>query len=179
MDTKSFALELKTLDETGVFEGRLAVYGNVDEAGDVCEPGCFTKTLREGASSVPLLWEHDASTPLGTLQLTDTPTALLAKGRLVMEVPKAREVLALMKAGAVRGMSIGYRVVKQMMAGEVRRLKELRLFEGSLTPLPLNSQAIVTAVKQQQPAEPDLEVLEGFRNCSRGLREFHRALIED
>jgi HK97 family phage prohead protease len=177
MDTKDFTLELKALDETtGVFEGRLAVYNNVDEGGDVIEPGAFTKTLAEGGGSVPLLWTHDSSQPIGRLELTDTPTALLARGRLVLEVPKAREAHALMKAGVVRGLSIGYKTIKETMSGSVRRLKELRLFEGSLTSLPMNSAALVTAVKQV-PA-PDMEALEAFRNAARDIKAFHRRMID-
>ncbi len=177
MNTKDFTLELKSLDETGTFEGRLAVYGNVDEGGDVIDPGAFTKTLAEGGGKVPLLWAHDASAPVGSLTLTDTPTALLAKGRLVLSVPKAREAYELMRAGVVKGLSIGYRVVKHTMSGEVRRLKELRLFEGSLTSVPMNRAALVTAVKQQEPA-PDTEALEVFRNAARDLHDFHRRMIE-
>jgi HK97 family phage prohead protease len=177
MDTKNFILELKALDETGVFEGRLAVYNVVDEGNDAIQPGAFTKTLAEGGGSVPLLWAHDTSSPIGTLQLTDSPTALLARGRLVLEVAKAREAHALLKAGAVRGLSIGYKTIKETMAGSVRRLTELRLFEGSLCPIPMNFAALVTAVKAQAQA-PNMEVLEAFRNAERDIREFHRTLIE-
>lgn len=177
MDTKDFSLELKALDETGVFEGRLAVYGNVDEGGDVIEPGAFTKTLKEGGGTVPLLWAHDTREPIGSLTLTDSPTALLARGKLVLSVGKAKEVYDLMRAGVVRGLSIGYRTIKAQMAGDVRRLKELRLFEGSLTPVPMNGEALVTAVKQQEPG-PDLEVLDAFRNAARDLNDFHRQMID-
>lgn len=176
MDTKDFNLEIKSLDDTGVFEGRLAVYNNVDEGGDVIEPGAFTKTLQEGGGTLPLLWAHDTREPIGTLQLTDSPTALLARGKLVLSVVKAREAYDLMRAGVVRGLSIGYRTVKQQMSGEVRRLKELRLFEGSLTPVPMNGAALVTAVKQQQG--PDVEALEAFRNAARDLNDFHRQMID-
>ncbi|HZT29943.1 MAG TPA: HK97 family phage prohead protease [Bryobacteraceae bacterium] len=145
MQTKDFWFELKALDETGVFEGKLAVYGNVDEGNDVIEPGAFTKTLKEGGGSVPLLFGHDATSPIGTLQLTDSPAALLAKGKLVL--------------------------------GEIRHLKEVRLFEGSLTPVPMNNLATVTAVKQERAAA-DMEILESFRNAARDLADFHRRMID-
>jgi HK97 family phage prohead protease len=145
-----FEFEIKSLDEEGVFEGKLAVYGNVDLIGDVIEPGAFTKTLSERGSSVPLLWDHDLSTPIGSLELTDGASALMAKGKLLIhDVPKAREVYALMKAGVVRGLSIGYRALKAKSVGSVRHLKELALFEGSLTVVPMNPEALVTAVKHE------------------------------
>jgi HK97 family phage prohead protease len=178
VDTKDFSLEIKSLDESGIFEGRLAVYNNVDEGGDVIEPGAFTKTLQEGGGTVPLLWAHDTAQPIGTLTLTDSPTALLARGRLVLSVAKAREAYDLMRAGVVRGMSIGYRTIKAQANGEIRRLKELRLFEGSLTPVPMNAQAVVTGLKQHQPNTADAEALDAFRNAARDLREFNRRLID-
>lgn len=177
METKTFGFQPNSIDDSGTFEGRLAVYGSVDEGGDIIEPGAFTKTLQEGGGSVPLLWAHDASAPIGTLQLTDTPAALLAKGRLVLSVPKAREAYDLMRAGVVRGLSIGYKTVKAQAAGEIRRLKELRLFEGSLTPLQMNAGAVVTSVKQRDTG-PDMEVLDAFRNAARDLKDFHRRMID-
>jgi HK97 family phage prohead protease len=175
MDTKSIKLELKSIDESGVFEGRLAVYGNVDEVGDLIEPGAFTKTLQEGASVIPLLWQHDQTAPIGTLHLTDSPSALLCKGTLVLSVPKAHEAYDLMKAGALKGLSIGYRAVKDIMDGSVRRLKELALYEGSLVTLAANRLAQVTDIKQ---GGQDSETLEAFRNAARDLKDFHRRLIE-
>jgi HK97 family phage prohead protease len=176
METKSFAVELKALDDAGIFEGKLAVYNNVDEQGDVIEPGAFTKTLQENGGSVPLLWSHDVSEPLGTLELTDSPSALLARGKLVLAVPGAAKAYALMKAGAVRGLSIGFRTIKAIDSAGVRRLKELKLYEGSLTAIPANREALVTAVKHQSAG--DMEALECFRNAHRDLKDFHRRLIE-
>lgn len=175
MEYKDFIISELKAEETGVFEGRLAVYGIMDEQGDICEPGCFTKTLREGSSTVPLLWSHDQARPIGALQLRDSPTALVAHGKLTLSVQAAREAYELMKAGAVRGLSIGYRVVKDKIEGEARRLKELRLYEGSLVAIPANPLAIVTGVKQQ---EPDIETLEAFRNASRDLKRFYREMID-
>jgi uncharacterized protein len=177
MDTKNFALLEMKADESGVFEGKLAVYGNRDEQGDVLEPGSLSKTLREGGGSVPLLWQHDTRNPIGTLELRDTPTALLAKGRLVLSVPAARQAYDLLRAGVVRGMSIGFRVIKENFTGEVRRLKEIRLYEGSLVTFGANPEALVTSVKADEPG-PDLEALDAFRNAARDISAFHRSLID-
>jgi HK97 family phage prohead protease len=176
METLNFRLELKSIDESGTFEGRLAVYNNVDQGGDVIEPGAFTKTLKEGGAVVPLLWQHDSAAPIGTLRLTDSPNALLCKGTLVLSVPKAREAYDLMRAGAVRGLSIGYRAVKDIMDGSVRRLKELALLEGSVVTLAMNPEAQITSVKQH--AEPDMEAINAFRNAARDISDFHRRMID-
>ena len=177
MDTKNFFLQLKALSDDGTFEGRLAVYNNIDEGGDVIEPGAFSKTLQEGGANVPLLWQHDASEPIGTLVLSDSPTALLCKGKLVLSVPRARQAYDLMRAGAVRGLSIGYRTIKEQYTDAVRRLKELRLFEGSIVTLPMNEEAVVTSVKRQDLAA-NTEALDAFRNAARDIRDFHRQVID-
>ncbi len=145
---REFVIDVKSFDESGTFEGKLAVYGNVDLGGDLIEPGAFTKTLQEKGGRVPLLWDHNLGLPIGSLELTDTPGALMAKGSLMInDIPKAREVYALMKAGIVSGLSIGYRAIKAQGVGAVRHLREVRLYEGSLTVIPLNSEAMVTALK--------------------------------
>jgi hypothetical protein len=52
-----------------------------------------------------------------------------------------------MRAKALRGLSIGYDTVRSVMKGKVRQLTELKLFEISLTPFPMNELALVTSVK--------------------------------
>lgn len=177
METKTIlALALKSMTETGTFEGKLAVYGNIDEVGDVIDYGAMTKTLNEGGGQLPLCWQHDTSQPIGTLQLTDSPQALLCKGRLVLSVPAARSAYDLVKEGVVKGLSIGYTVMKHTMeASGVRRLKELRLYEGSLVTLAANPLAQITGVKQLQP---DIEALDAFRNAARDIKDFHRRMID-
>ena len=144
-----FRIEVKSLTEEGTFEGLLSVYNVVDDGGDIVEPGAFTKTLQERGNVVPLLWQHKTDTPIGKLTLTDTPEALAVKGELLMELPEAQKAYALIKAQIVKGLSIGYETVKKEMDGMTRRLKELKLFEGSLVTFPMNEMSLVTAVKRR------------------------------
>jgi HK97 family phage prohead protease len=162
MQTKAFRLDVKTLDESGTFEGRLAVYNTADLGGDVIERGAFNKTLGEN-STVPLLWGHDPTAVIGVLELRDTPTALMARGKLSLEVEKGREAYSLLKMGAVRGLSIGFRSLKDFIQDGVRHLKEIRLFEGSLTPTPMHPEALVTAVKAVPAPERNAEIAEAIR----------------
>jgi phage head maturation protease len=81
-----------------------------------------------------------------------------------------------MKAGACKGLSIGYRTIKDLMDGPVRRLKELALYEGSVVTLACNPLAQITAVKRQ--GEQDLEVLQAFRNAAKDINDFHRRMID-
>lgn len=153
MNKQGFRFDIKTLDEAeGTFEGVLSVYGVVDIGKDSVERGSFTKSISERGNEVPLLWQHDAKQPIGILELHDTEDALLVKGRLVLEVAKAREALALMKGRALKGLSIGYDPIKWVMEGPVRKLKELRLWEGSLVTFPMLpiAQVDLSSVKSEE-----------------------------
>lgn len=180
METRDLRVDIKSLDEAGVFTGRLATYNHVDFGDDLIEPGAFTKTLSEGSAVIPLLWSHDQAQPLGTLELTDSASGLLCKGKLVMSVPQAKIAYDLLKVQAIKGLSIGYRAIKSTVINGVRHLKEVRLFEGSLVACPMDPGAVVTAVKSEQASAPKVntEALDAFRNADRDLKDFYRRIID-
>lgn len=157
LEHKNFALEVKQLGDDGTFQGLLSVYDVVDEMGDIVERGAFAKSLVENGGDVPLLWQHDTALPIGRLTLTDGEKGLEAKGRLLLsdDVPQAKTAYALLKAGVVKGMSIGFRIVKKKVEDNLRLLKELRLFEGSLVTIPANRFALVSEVKALATDEKD------------------------
>lgn len=144
LEFKNF--KLKGLTDAGEFEGIASVYGNKDSYGDVVEQGSMTKTARENPE-VPVLYQHDD--PVGKGLVEDQATGLYIKGRLLMEVPKAKEAYLLAKEGVVKGLSIGYRVIKDEwdQAKQVRRLLELKLYEVSLVTFPANELAGITSIK--------------------------------
>ena len=157
-ETKAFALEveeLKSEDGIGTFTGWLSVFGNEDLGHDIVEPGAFTKTLSERKTPLPILWQHDPHQPIGVFSnvaehKSGGPTGLgglRVKGDLNLETQKGREAYALLKQGAMSGLSIGYGVVKDGYEGMTRRLKELKLHEGSVVTFPMNTVANVDGVK--------------------------------
>ena len=158
MEVKTYNFELKQMSGTGQFEGLLSVYNVIDLGGDLIEPGAFTKTLQE-KTSVPCRWEHND--PIGMLQVKAVPEGLWIDGQLVMDlapgggpaVPKAYEALSLMKAGVVKGLSIGYRTIKKQVKDGIRHLKEVALEEGSIVCFPMNPLAQITGVKSADFAE--------------------------
>jgi len=148
-ETKILRFDLKAVQEDGTFEGRLSVYNVVDQGKDLVEPGAFTKTIQDHDGVVPMLWQHKYDSPIGSLQLEDREDALWVKGTLLLDdaVPDARKAYVLLKAKIVRGLSIGYDVITKELKGGVRRLKELKLYEGSVVTFPMNELATVTGVK--------------------------------
>lgn len=144
-------MSVKALQEDGSFEGILASYNTVDLGGDRILPGAFTKTMQERGNSIPMLWQHDPHQPIGTLELSDSPTGLMVKGQLLMDIPQARTAYALLKAKVIKGLSIGYDTVKDAVENGVRQLKEVRLWEGSCVTFPMNEACMITAIKKAGP----------------------------
>lgn len=137
--------------EDGFFEGYASLFGVVDLGRDVVVPGAFGDSLaRRGPAGVRLLWQHDPNQPLGAwAMLREDEKGLFVRGRLNPSVKRAREALALLRQGAIDGLSIGYRTVTARTEARtgVRRLLRVDLWEISLVTFPLLPQARVTAVK--------------------------------
>jgi hypothetical protein len=132
------------------FAGYAAVFGRADRGGDVVQAGAFARSLKSGAGAVPLLWQHDAARPVGRIEyLKEDRRGLRVIARL-SESKAGREAAALLKDGAVRGLSFGYRV--REASGEApRELKDLDLVEVSLVTLPMQPRARVHAVEDGVP----------------------------
>lgn len=145
--------EIKSIDEQGIFEGYGNVFGVQDHYRDVVEPGAFTKTLQNWQSKgrLPaLLWQHDSSKPIGVYEsMNEDQYGLHVRGRLLVEdVPLAREAWALLKAGAINGLSIGYStVLEERDINRVNHIKEIDLWEVSLVTFPANAESTVTHIK--------------------------------
>jgi len=155
--TQDFALQVKDLADDGTFTGYGSIFGNVDRGGDKVMPGAFSESLvqhrREG-TKVLMLWQHDAHEPIGVWEdLAEDAKGLWGRGRLILEVQKAREVHALMKVGAIGGLSIGYRERDADQDGNVRLLKKLDLYEISPVSFPMNRRARIEAVKSERMEE--------------------------
>jgi HK97 family phage prohead protease len=74
---------------------------------------------------------------------------LMVRGELVLEADGSRSAYALLKKGVIKGLSIGYDSLKSHMDNGVRKLTELKLWEISLTPFPMNPEAMITSVKSE------------------------------
>jgi len=163
---KTFGLDITALDAAGrTVEGYAAVFGNLDLGADVIHPGAFAKTLAERGNKIKFLWQHDTAEPLGkVLELREDERGLFFKA-VISDTARGRDALALLRDGAIGGMSIGYDAIvadfTKMPDGlVVRHLRELRLWEISLVSMPMNEEAGVTALKEHAPEtapEPDPE----------------------
>jgi len=165
-DIKSFS------DKSGEFTGYASVFGNEDLGGDVVKSGAFKASLSERpAGKVKMLYEHDPLQPIGKwLDLAEDGHGLRATGQLMIEdLQKAREVHALMKAGQIEGLSIGYRVRKASpdRSNRVRYLEDVELREISTVMFPMNELCDIEVVKSSTDGLP------------LDIREFERWLMQD
>lgn len=135
-------VEVKSASEDGAFGGILSTYGNVDQVGDICDYGCYDATIREKGVKRPLLWQHDPHEPIGSFEIVSAEDALRIEGRFNLETVKGREGYALLKAGDINGLSIGYAVRDYSWDRDGNRhLKDIDLMEGSLVTFPANTLA--------------------------------------
>jgi HK97 family phage prohead protease len=156
---QGFHLELdtKAVTEAGEFLGYASIFGNEDLGRDVVVAGAFTKSLaRRPAGKVKMLRGHYTDEPIGVWTgLTEDSRGLKAQGKLILDTTKGRETHALMRAGALDGLSIGFRTLKDKFdrTKGIRFVEEVDLVEISVVTFPANPKAVVSAVKSQEATE--------------------------
>jgi uncharacterized protein len=148
------------IEEDGSVEGYASLFGEIDGARDMVMPGAFARTLRQrGIRRVPMLFQHDPAEPVGVwLELFEDFRGLRARGRLIPDVTRGRELLALLRADAIDGLSIGFRTVKGRVdpATRVRKLIDVDLWEISIVTFPLLAGARVRAKGASVSSPPKL-----------------------
>lgn len=177
-ETKDFEFKFSMSDteaEAGTFTGYASIFGIVDSYGDAVQKGAFKKTLHE-KRAFPLLWSHDVREPIGVIAGAEDDKGLSITGKLNLDVQRAREIRSLMAQGAVKGLSIGYNVIKELKDPEtgIRQLKEIQLWEISPCVFQACPEAEVSDVKGTDPP-PDhglalvAEAVEDFGEALRSL----------
>lgn len=119
--------------------GYAALFGAPDLTGDVVRPGAFAPSLlRRGSAGVRMLFQHDASEPVGVwTAIREDGRGLYVEGELLEAGDRGRTAAALARAGAVDGLSIGYRPVRAIRRARGRDLAEVDLWEVSIVTFPM------------------------------------------
>ena len=182
MMTSDYGLETKfcrlgediAVTEGCRIEGYASVFGVTDQGGDVVVAGAYSRSLKrlqaEGRM-VKMLWQHDPAQPIGVWEeVREDGRGLRVKGRILTDVEKGREAAALIAAGAIDGLSIGYRTVKAERDGKGQRLlSELELWEVSLVTFPMLPEARVAAKGDTPDADLWRELAAAFDDASRSM----------
>ena len=170
METKATPLQIKA-DSEGRVEGYASRFGEMDKGGDIVVKGAYAGSLASGRKP-KMLWQHDPSQPIGVWdEVKEDEAGLFVSGRILDSVEKGREVKSLIEAGAIDGMSIGYRTIKADRGTDgARMLKELDLWEVSMVTFPMLESARAS-VKMAFKAFEDGEIVFLKRNLEEYLRE--------
>jgi len=157
----NFEIESKSITEQGVFSGYGSTFGGKpDSYGDIIHEGAFTNTLKKGGRNgygIAMLWQHNASEPIGVWQdVVENKKGLAVTGQLVLGTQRGREAYELMKAGALRGLSIGFEIPKGGSEFDdnkkIRNIKEIDLWEISPVTFAANTRAQISQVKSLESA---------------------------
>lgn len=168
------ALELKAVGEDGSIEGYGSVFGVIDDWDDVVAAGAFKNSLAEhkAAGTMPaMLWQHSSDEPIGVwTDVVEDSKGLKVKGKLCLETARGKEAYALLKMGALNGLSIGFVTVpgtSRYNDDGVRVVTEVDLWEVSVVTFQANKAATVTNIK----AAPHVDEIAAPKDAERTLRE--------
>jgi len=175
-----FAFEVKEVgQDTRTFSGYASVFGQVDQGRDIVVRGAFSDSLakwRDKGKLPKMFYHHDTRRTIGRwTEMKEDDYGLFVAGRLTEGVQDADEAYALLKDGAIDGLSIGYRTLEDTYDRdmEIRKLEKVDLMEVSIVSLPMLESAEVTGVKSFEGA---IDALKSLSDAERFLREADRAL---
>lgn len=161
------------LQSDGTFTGYGSVFGELDSYRETVTKGAFAKSLKAWGSRgkfPSMLWQHDARQPIGIwTDAKEDDRGLKLTGQLATATGKGAEAYALLKMGALDGLSIGYVATKweEDKKANTTALTEIDLWEVSLVTFPAGPSARVDSVK---------DALERGKLCS--MKEFE-AILRD
>jgi hypothetical protein len=155
-------------------EGYASLFGACDQSGDVVSKGAYAASLKAMAADgrrVKMLWQHDPAHPIGVWdEVREDGRGLWVKGRLLPQVAKGREAARLIAAGAIDGLSIGYRTLRATKNDKGQRLlTELELWEVSLVTFPMLPSARVVAKSDAMQSDAET-ILRDMAAAFRGAR---------
>ena len=120
-------------------QGCASLWGVADLNGDVVARGAFDRSLAMvGAGGVRMLHQHESRAPVGVWEaMGEDERGLWVRGRIMDWSAEARFAQALSRAGALDGLSIGFRSQRARREGRLRVLVEVELWEISLVTFPM------------------------------------------
>lgn len=171
-EAMDFETRFTTPGDSGEIEGIAVRFNVVDGYRSEFAPDAFRSL--EGRS-LPMLWAHDPAQVIGSWTSFEVRSdGLTAKGKLNLEVAKAKEVRAMLKAGDISGLSIGFRTVKdERRSNGIRRIVQATLHEISIVAFPSVPGSGITAVRTN-PETGRASATAFVEACRKATRSFER-----
>ena len=121
--------------------GYASLFWTRDLNDDVTAAGAFGASLAQrAAAGVRMLCQHDGDHPVGVWdEIVEDGRGLYVRGRILEVTPQGRMCAALVRAGAMDGLSIGFRASKARPdeSGRLRVLTQVELWEVSIVTFPM------------------------------------------
>lgn len=136
------------MGETAIIEGHAAIFGEPDLKGDRIRRGAFfQKLIPAPQSRVKMLYQHAADRPIGRwTEIRETARGLFVRGEIILASDEGREVATLIAAGALDGLSIGFRTKAGRKVKGGRELTAIDLWEISVVTFPMAPGARITRI---------------------------------
>ena len=149
LETKFMAIDPAEAESDGWIEGYASLFDVPDQSGDEVAPGAFAAALTRRGTRIKLLWQHDPAQPIGVWDtVREDGHGLHVRGRLLPDVRAGAEAIALLRAGAIDGLSIGFQTIRSARLPDGRRrLLEVELWEISLVTFPMLIDARVESAR--------------------------------
>ncbi|MEM9706872.1 MAG: HK97 family phage prohead protease [Pseudomonadota bacterium] len=131
--------------------GYASLFGVPDENGDIVERNAFSASLRR-PRPVRMLFQHKPERPIGVWRtIKEDARGLFVSGDLIVNCDDARNLYALLCAGAIDGLSIGFRTIKSRSIAGGRRISVAELWEISLVSFPMAPKARILDIGPVRP----------------------------
>tara|TARA_R100000353_G_scaffold164917_1_gene125797 strand:+ start:519 stop:1196 length:678 start_codon:yes stop_codon:yes gene_type:complete len=134
-------------DKNNIVKGYGSYFNNEDSDKDIIRPGAYQKTIKENGERVKYIYQHDMMKPLGKMtELREDEKGLV----FTAEIPKTqlgKDVIELMKAGVITENSVGIMPIVKENKGDIREIREVKLYEISAVTMAANDQAKILDVK--------------------------------
>lgn len=152
-------LTIKSAQAHNVIEGYASVFGIVDKHNDIIAKGAFRSSI---SNNVKLLWQHDATQPLGIVTLlAEDEYGLKIEAEINHKTQSGSDVINLIKQKAISGLSIGFNIRDATYDQDgYRIITDLELIEVSIVTFPANNMATIKQIK----AEHDVNLIMKLEN---------------
>ncbi|MDD9910836.1 MAG: HK97 family phage prohead protease [Ahrensia sp.] len=175
LDIKRISVPLDKVTRDGTFSGYASLFDKVDLGRDKIARGAFAASLsRRGIGGIRMLFQHDPAEPIGAWsRIAEDEQGLFVEGRIVGSHGRAAQTLELLRAGAVDGLSIGFKTERSRTDPKtgIRTILQADLWEVSIVTFPMLPQARVETVKQIGDAAA---LTAKLRAATRNLKSFNR-----
>ena len=175
IEEKRVSAPFQITEKDGTFTGYASLFGKVDLGKDRVAAGAFSTSLsKRSKSGIRMLFQHDPAEPIGVWQeIREDERGLFVKGTITQESVKGAEVLALIRSGAIDGLSIGFKTVRSRKDRKtgIRTILEADLWEVSVVTFPMLPQARVMQVKSNTTDRHKTSRLPSVRDFERWLTQ--------